>query len=76
MKKFIYGILFYACLPILDNGIEYICSLIEVKKADTSKKIMLANKELNEIQNQLEPQYTNCIGFDVPSDEEYWGDED
>ena len=33
------------------------------------------NKEIEDLQMQLEPINTNCIGFEVPNQEEYYEDD-
>jgi hypothetical protein len=35
---------------------------------------MQINKEIEDLQMQLEPINTNCIGFEVPNQEEYEDD--
>lgn len=37
---------------------------------------MIINGEIQDIQAQLEPVSTNCIGFEVPNGDEYYEDED
>ena len=42
-----------------------------------TKIVLEGNKEINEMQADEEYQQTNCIGFQIPSnDEEYYEDEE
>ena len=41
-----------------------------------TEKVLKGNKELEKYQEPEEYQQTNCIGFQIPSDDEYYYDED
>lgn len=76
MKKFIFGIVFYiACIPIIESLVDLILSWIETKKIGNVKKVTIGNKEISDLQAQMEEVYTNAIGFQVPSDSEEYEDE-
>lgn len=80
MKKvycFIFGIVAYISLiPILESITEVICSNLEILKGIATKKVLKINKEINDLQSELEPIDTNCIGFEIPSEEYYEDDEE
>lgn len=77
MKKYILGFVTGICfLPILDSITSLVQTAIEVPKGILSKKVIKLNNEITELQAQSEPVSSNCIGFEIPSSEEYYGDED
>lgn len=77
MKKYILGFVTDICfLPILDSITGLVQTAIEVPKGILSKKVIKLNSEITELQEQSEPVSSNCIGFEIPSSEEYYGDED
>ena len=68
------GILF---IPVIEEFINVIISWIQVLLLKPTKIVLEGNKEINEIQADEEYQQTNCIGFQIPSnDEEYYEDEE
>ena len=68
------GILF---IPATEEFINVIISWIQVLLLKPTKIVLEGNKEIKELQGDEEYQQTNCIGFQVPSnDEEYYCDED
>lgn len=76
LKSFIFGIITIVCaLPILESITDIICGFLEKFKAKNTIKIMKLNKEIEDLQYQLEPTSTQAIGFEVPS-EEYYEDDD
>ena len=76
MKKYIFGFITGVCLlPILDSITELAQVALEIPKGNLSKKVMIINGEIQDIQAQLEPVSTNCIGFEVPNGDEYYEDE-
>lgn len=77
MRKYIFGFITGICLlPILDSITELVQVALEIPKGNLSKKVMIINGEIQDIQAQLEPVSTNCIGFEVPNGDEYYEDED
>ena len=58
-------------LPIVDEVVEIICSFLEILKGISTKKVLKINKEIMDLQEQLEPVNTNCIGFEIPNTEHY-----
>lgn len=73
MKKYILGFVSGICfLPILDSVVELIQVALEIPKGNLSKKVIILNNEIQDIQEQSEPVNTNCIGFEMPvTDDEY-----
>lgn len=68
------GLLF---IPVIEEFINVIMSWIQVLLLKPTKIVLEGNKEINELQGDDEYQQTNCIGFQIPSnDEEYYEDEE
>ena len=67
------GILF---IPVIEEFINVIMSWIQVLILKPTEKVLKGNKELEKYQEPEEHQQTNCIGFQIPSDDEYYCDED
>ena len=67
------GMLF---IPVIEEFINVIMSWIQVLLLKPTKIVLEGNKEINEMQADEEYQQTNCIGFQIPSDDEYYFDED
>lgn len=75
MKKFILGIFSVIfVIPILESITELICSWIEVLKVGSTKRVIIGNNEIADLQMQLEPIQTQAIGFSVPNNEDYYED--
>ena len=68
------GLLF---ITVIEEFINVIISWIQVLLLQPTKIVLEGNKEINEMQADEEYQQTNCIGFQIPSnDEEYYEDEE
>ena len=68
------GMLF---IPVIEECINVIMSWIQVLILKPTEKVLKGNKELEKYQEPEEYQQTNCIGFQIPSnDEEYYEDEE
>ena len=61
-------------LPIIDEVVEIICSFLEILKGFSTKKVLKINKDIMDLQEQLEPINTSCIGFEA-SNTEYYDDD-
>nr|DAJ17073.1 MAG TPA: hypothetical protein [Siphoviridae sp. ctcBx5] len=63
-------------LPIIDEVVEIICSFLEILKGISTKKVLKINKDIMDLQEQLEPINTNCIDFEAPNTQYYddWED--
>lgn len=77
-KNYILGILTgLLFIPVIEEFINVIMSWIQVLLLKPTKIVLEGNKEINELQGDDEYRQTNCIGFQVPSnDEEYYEDEE
>ena len=72
LKIYILGMITtLVALPIIDEVVEIICSFLEILKGISTKKVLKINKEIMDLQEQLEPVNTNCIGFEIPNTEYY-----
>ena len=58
-------------LPIINEIVEIIYSFLEILKGTSTKKVLKIHKEIMDLQEQLEPVNTNCIGFETPNTEYY-----
>ena len=58
-------------LPIINEIVEIICSFLEILKGTSTKKVLKINKEIMDLQEQLEPVNKSCIGFEAPNTEYY-----
>lgn len=77
-KNYILGILTgLLFIPVIEEFINVIMSWIQVLLLKPTKIVLEGNKEINELQGDDEYRQTNCIGFQVPNnDEEYYEDEE
>ena len=76
LKCYILGMMtIILAIPIIEQITEIVCGGLEVLKGKNTKKVMQINKEIEDLQMQLEPINTNCIGFKVPNQEEYYEDD-
>ena len=70
LKIYILGMITaLVALPIVDEIVEIICSFLEILKGISTKKVLKINKDIMDLQEQLEPVNTNCIGFEIPNTE-------
>ena len=70
LKIYILGMITtLVALPIIDEVVEIICSFLEILKGISTKKVLKINKEIMDLQEQLELVNTNCIGFETPNTE-------
>ena len=76
LKCYIFGMMtVILAIPIIEQITEIVCGGLEVLKGKNTKKVMQINKEIEDLQMQLEPINTNCIGFKVPNQEEDYEDD-
>ena len=76
LKCYILGMMtVILAITIIEQIKEIVCGGLEVLKGKNTKKVMQINKEIEDLQMQLEPINTNCIGFKVPNQEEYYEDD-
>lgn len=72
LKIYILGMITtLVALPIIDEVVEIICSFLEILKGISTKKVLKINKDIMDLQEQLEPVNTSCIGFEAPNTQYY-----
>lgn len=72
LKIYILGMITtLVALPIIDEVVEIICSFPEILKEISTKKVLKINKDIMDLQEQLEPVNTSCIGFEAPNTQYY-----
>lgn len=72
LKIYILGMITtLVALPIIDEVVEIICSFPEILKGISTKKVLKINKDIMDLQEQLEPVNTSCIGFEAPNTQYY-----
>lgn len=83
IKSFILGMTtVVVLLPIAESVTELICSYLEPPKVENTKKVLKGNKEIADLQIELEGYHDdgNCIGFQVDDpieeDEDDWEEDD
>ena len=70
LKIYILGMITaLVALPIIDEVVEIICSFLEILKGISTKKVLKINKDIMDLQEQLEPVNRNGIGFETPNTE-------
>lgn len=67
------GLLF---IPVIEEFSNVIMSYIQVLLLKPTKKVLKGNQEISDLQEASEYQVSNCIGFQIPSEDEYYYDED
>lgn len=77
LKYFISGIVFYIlCIPIIESIAEIITTYLEVWKGKVTISVLKMNKDIAELQVDLEKHDEGvAIGFQAP-DEDYYEDDD
>lgn len=78
LKYFVLGIVFYICaIPIIESLAESAVTALELLKGLVSKPVLKLNKEIQEMQADLEKtDDAVCIGFDITSSEDYYDEDD
>ena len=67
------GLLF---IPIIEEFINVIMSWIQVLLLKPTKKVLKGNKKLEKYQEPEQYEQSNCIGFEIPNENEYYYDDD
>ena len=67
------GLLF---IPIIEEFINVIMSWIQVLLLKPTKKVLKGNKKLEKYQEPEQYEQSNCIGFEIPNEDEYYYDDD
>jgi hypothetical protein len=77
LKYFILGIIFYVlAIPIIESIAESAVTALELLKGYVSKPVLKLNKDIQELQVDLEKHdEAVCMGFDITSSEDYDDDD-
>ena len=67
------GILF---IPVIEEFINVIMSWIQVLILKPTEKVLKGNKKLEKYQEPEQYEQSNCIGFEIPNENEYYYDDD
>lgn len=76
-KHFIFGLLSgLLFIPVIEEFLNVIMAWIQVLLLKPNKIVLKGNKELAELQTPEEIQDTNCIGFQIPNENEYYNEDE
>lgn len=67
------GLLF---IPVIEEFSNVIMSWIQVLLLKPTEKVLKGNQEISDLQEASECQVSNCIGFQVPNEYEYYDDDE
>lgn len=67
------GLLF---IPVIEEFSNVIMSWIQVLLLKPTEKVLKGNQEIYDLQEASECQVSNCIGFQVPNEYEYYDDDE
>ena len=65
----------FIAIPLIEELMNVASSWIQVLMIKPSKIVLNGNKELSELQGDEEEIQTHCIGFQVPSSNDYEDDD-
>ena len=65
-----------AVIPILESLTDLAIAHIESLKGNPIKKTLISNNEIADLQAQLEPVNSQLMGFAIPSEDEYYEDDE
>lgn len=73
LKYFLLGIVFYIlAIPVFESLAESAVTALELLKGYVSKPVLKLNKDIQELQTDLEKHdEAVCVGFDIKSSEDY-----
>ena len=63
-------------IPILESLTDLAIAHIESLKCNPIKKILISNNEIADLRAQLEPVNSQLMGFAIPSEDEYYEDDE
>ena len=63
-------------LPILESLTDLAVAYIESWRGNPIKRALISNNEIADLQAKLEPINSQLMGFAIPSDEEYYEDDE
>lgn len=65
-----------AVIPILDSLTDLTVAYIKSWQGTPIKRALISNNEIADLQAQLEPVNSQLMGFAMPSEEEYYEDDE
>jgi len=75
IKYYVFGLLTgIIAIPVIEEFMNVIFGWIQVLLLKPNKIVVKGNKELMELQGNEEEIQTQCIGFQVPNDDDYEDD--
>jgi hypothetical protein len=70
-RWFVFGILaIVVAIPIMDMIMEIISLSFEIFKGKLTIQVLKNNNKITTLQNEIEPQYSSAIGYDLTSTED------
>lgn len=63
-------------IPILESLTDLAIAHIELLRRNPIKKTLISNNEIADLQAQLEPVNSQLMGFAIPSEEDYYEDDE
>lgn len=77
LKYYILGFVTgFIAIPLMEELMNVVNTWIQVLIIKPSKIVIKGNKELSELQGNEEEIQTQCIGFQVPSEDDYYYDDE
>ena len=76
LKHYILGLITgFIAIPLIEELMAVVNSWIQALLIKPNKIVIKGNKELAEMQGDEEYTETHCIGFQVPSEDDYYDDD-
>ena len=77
LKHYIFGLITgFIVIPLIEELMTVVNTWIQVLLLKPNKIVIKGNKELSELQGDEEPIETHCIGFQIPSEDDYEDEDD
>lgn len=77
LKHYIFGLITgFIAIPLIEELMTVVNTWIQVLLLKPNKIVIKGNKELSELQGDEEPIETHCIGFQIPSEDDYEDEDD
>lgn len=76
LKYYIFGLITgFIAIPLIEELMTVVNTWIQALLIKPNKIVVKGNKELTELQDDEEEMQTHCIGFQVPSNNDYEDDD-